>query len=655
MQRILIVDDEIGILEELSDYLSNDYEVVTANSSSKAIEILQSEEFDVAIIDMYMESEQSGIEVLEVAKKVSPLLQCIILTAYGTASNVVDAMRAGAYDYVEKQSPDIYENLVHRINKALEYRESLQAYQKSEEKYHLLIENLNEVIYMIDTEGYITYISPVVEKYTQYKPSEIVDRHFSQFVHPNDRSYVLNIFHRIFNNSSDITPYEFRIIDRNQKIHYVRNSSRPIKENGKINCLIGSLIDITEQKEADEQRRKAENELKKTNRLLKKALKELKETQQKIIQQERLRDMGQLASGITHSFNDVLGVILGLSDYILNNTEILNDVETTKSFFEMIRQSSVDGRELTERLKMFYRQRDENEIFAPVNINELIKQVVQITQPRWKVQAQADGIEINVQTDLKDIPLVYGKENELREVFTNLIFNAVDALINGGTIFINTKTDGGKDVIIEVIDTGIGMTEETKRRCFELYYSTKKDAGTGLGLAIAYGTIQRHDGKIEVESELGKGTKFTIRLPIATVIEKKEEKLEPEKPAKPLRTLNVLVVDDSKPIQKVLGLYLTADGHKFELADSGKEALEKFKSGSFDVVITDRAMPDINGDKLAYHIKQIKPETPVIMITGLGNIMEASGEFPENIDRLVSKPLTMKELHQALAETAKLY
>ncbi len=652
MRKILIVDDEIGILEELSDYLSNDYKVLTANSSSKAIKILNSEEFDVAIIDMYMESEESGIEVLKAAKQISPLLQCIILTAYGTASNVVSAMRAGAYDYVEKQSPDIYENLVHRINKALEYRDSLQAYWESEEKYHLLVENLNEVIYMLDKNGYITYISPVVEKYTQYKPSEIIDQHFSQFVHPEDRSYVLDKFYKIFNDdSNDLEPYEFRIIDKSQKIHYARNSSRPIRKNGSIDCLIGSLIDITDQKEADEQRRKAEKKLRDANILLEKALKELKETQQKIIQQERLRDMGQLASGITHGFNDILAVILGLSDYIINHIEVLNDKETIKSYIEMIKNSAEDGRELTERLKLFYRKRDENEEFTPVNINELIKQVILITQPKWKTQAQLDGIKIDILTDFQDVPFVLGKENELREVFTNLIFNAIDALKSGGTIFINTRADNGRDVVIEVIDTGIGMTEETKRRCFELYYSTKKDAGTGLGLAIVYGTIQRHDGKIDVESELGKGTKFTIRLPIATVtpVKEKEPKLE-----KPDRTLSVLVVDDSNSIRKLLSLYLSADGHKFELASNGDEALEKFRAGKFDLVITDRAMPDMNGDKLAYYIKQIRPETPVIMITGLGNIMEAMGEFPQNVNRIISKPLTMKELYQVLAEITKL-
>ena len=206
MRRILIVDDENGILEELSDYLSNDYEIVTARSASEAIELLHAGGIELAIIDMYMETEESGIEVLKSAKKTAPLLQCIILTAYGTPSNVVEAMRAGAYDYVEKQSPDIYETLAHRIKKALEHRDSIEALRKSEEKYQLLIENLNEVIFMMNMQGYITYISPVVEQKVGYKPSEIIDKHFSQFVYPDDQNGLTEKFYSIMSN--EVSPYE---------------------------------------------------------------------------------------------------------------------------------------------------------------------------------------------------------------------------------------------------------------------------------------------------------------------------------------------------------------------------------------------------------------------------------------------------------------
>jgi CheY-like chemotaxis protein/anti-sigma regulatory factor (Ser/Thr protein kinase) len=270
-----------------------------------------------------------------------------------------------------------------------------------------------------------------------------------------------------------------------------------------------------------------------------------------------------------------------------------------------------------------------------------------ITQPKWKTQAQANGVMINILTDLQDIPLISGKESELREVLTNLIFNAVDAMTKNGIISLHTRAEG-KNIILEVSDSGIGMTEEIKKRCFELFFSTKDDAGTGLGLPIAYGIIQRHKGTIEVESERGKGTKFIINLPITTE-KQSENKLKATK--NNIRPLRILIVDDEKPIQRILSLFLTADGHTFELASNGLEGLEKFKSGKFDLVITDKAMPDMGGDKLADYIKQIMPKMPIIMITGFGNIMEASGEIPKNIDCLVSKPLIMDELRKALAET----
>lgn len=644
MRRIMIVDDENGILEELSDYLSNDYEIVTARSASEAIKFLEVGGIELAVIDMYMESEESGIEVLKAAKKTATLPQCIILTAYGTPSNVVEAMRAGAYDYVEKQSPDIYETLTHRIKKALEYRDSMEALRKSEEKYQLLIENLNEVIFMMDMQGYVTYISPVVEQKVGYKPSDIIGQHFSQFVYPDDQNGLIEKLQNVVTSMAE--PYEFRVLDKDSNMHFVRASYRPLVENREIS-IIGSLVDITEQRQAEELREKAEEDLRNTNRILEETLTELKTTQQKVMEQERLRDMGQLASGITHGFNNILTPILGYSDYMLNKPEILDNKETTKNYLSMIKSVAEDGRELGTRLSKFYRKGDENEKFLPFDLNRLIKQVILITQPKWKTQAQANGIMINILTDLQDIPQINGKESELREVLTNLIFNAVDAMTKNGTISLHTRTEG-KDIILEVSDSGMGMTEEVKKRCFELFFSTKESAGTGLGLSIAYGIIQRHKGTIDVESEKGKGTKFIIRLPIATE-KQSEDKVKVAR--RKIRPLHILIVDDEKPIQRILSLFLTADGHTFELASNGLEGLEKFKSGTFDLVITDKAMPDMGGDKLADYIKQIVPKIPIIMITGFGNIMEASGEIPKNIDCLVSKPLGMDELRKALAET----
>jgi signal transduction histidine kinase/CheY-like chemotaxis protein len=392
----------------------------------------------------------------------------------------------------------------------------------------------------------------------------------------------------------------------------------------------------------------AEEKLLESNCLLEETLAKLKDTQQKISQQERLRALGQLASGIAHDFNNALTPIMGYSDMILGSPKIQNDRKRMMDYLKIINTASSDARVVVDRLREFYRSREENEIFTPINLNQLIQQSIQLTQPKWKDQSLANSITVNIITDIQQIPPISGNEAELREVIANLIFNSVDAIFANGSISLRTYADN-ENVVFEISDTGIGMSEEIKKRCFEPFFTNKGEKGTGLGLSIVYGTIQRHNGTIEVESEIGKGTTFRIRLPITEEIQDKQKEQKSESILKPL---HVLVIDDEVLIQDMLGEYLSIDGHTFELACNGREGLEKFRSGSFELVITDRAMPDINGDQLAFMIKQITTEVPVIMITGFGNIMKASGELPKNVDYLLSKPITLLEFRQTL-KTAK--
>jgi CheY-like chemotaxis protein len=195
------------------------------------------------------------------------------------------------------------------------------------------------------------------------------------------------------------------------------------------------------------------------------------------------------------------------------------------------------------------------------------------------------------------------------------------------------------------------MTEKVKQRCFEPFFTTKSESGTGLGLAMVYGIINRHEGTIEVDSEPGKGTTFTICLPIRTEQQDKEESQETEALS---LSLHVLVVDDEPMVREVVTAYLTADGHTFETAPNGREGLEKFYKGKFDLVITDRAMPDMNGVLLAGLIKQIAPKSPVIMLTGFGEMMKYVDEMPKDIDYLLSKPIRLNDFREALAKVAKL-
>jgi len=207
--------------------------------------------------------------------------------------------------------------------------------------------------------------------------------------------------------------------------------------------------------------------------------------------------------------------------------------------------------------------------------------------------------------------------------------------------------DDADAVVLEVSDTGVGMNQEVQQRCFEPFFTTKIERGnTGIGLSMVHGIIRRHGGNINIKSQPGEGTTFIVCLPVQL----EETQPRDEKPEYTIPSLNVLVVDDEQTVRELLSAYLIVDGHTVQTATNGKEGLEKFYQGNFDLVITDKAMPEIEGEKLAAEIKRIAPETPVIVLTGFGDIMEASDSTIENIDYLLSKPITLNKFREALAK-----
>ncbi|RMF87012.1 MAG: GAF domain-containing protein, partial [Nitrospinota bacterium] len=391
--------------------------------------------------------------------------------------------------------------------------------------------------------------------------------------------------------------------------------------------------------------RQAEEALQESNRRLEEALTELRQTQQHIVQQERLHALGTMASGIAHDFNNTLAPILGFSELILHSPDLWQDRERLRHYLQTIHTAAQGAAKVVNRLREFYRHRDKGELFLPLELNALIEQTILLTQPRWKDQALARGITIQVITDLQPIPLLNGNEAELRDVLINLIFNAVDAMPEGGLLSLHTCSEDN-EVVLTLRDTGVGMSEEVQQRCLEPFFSTKGERGSGLGLAMVYGIVQRHQGTISIESREGEGTTVTLRFPALAEMPPPEE----QQPGATLpQTLHVLVVEDEPEVREVIEAYLAADGHTVETAADGEEGLEKFRQGRFDLVVTDRAMPVLSGDELAAAVKQMAPEVPVIMLTGFGAMMQAAGEQPAGVDHVVSKPVTLNEWREALA------
>ncbi len=388
-----------------------------------------------------------------------------------------------------------------------------------------------------------------------------------------------------------------------------------------------------------------------THAALQRAYDDLRQTQHAVMQQERLRALGQMASGIAHDVNNAISPITLYTDSLLERESLLTP--QGREQLQIIQQAIDDVARTVARLREFYRHREALLPSAPVQINPLIRQVADLTRARWSDMPQRRGIVIEMRTELPpDVPVFMGVESEIREALTNLVFNAVDAMADGGVLTLRTGAAAGDPhVYVEVNDTGIGMDEDTRRRCLEPFFTTKGERGTGLGLAMVYGVAQRHGAEIEIDSALGRGTTIRLIFPVQTRI---APALEPGSGPLVLPRLRILVVDDDPLLLKSLRDTLEGDGHDVVAVNGGQEGIDAFSTtlanaGAFDAVITDLGMPHIDGRKVSEAIKGLSISTPVILLTGWGQRLISEGDVPPHVDQVLSKPPKLQHLREALA------
>jgi signal transduction histidine kinase/ActR/RegA family two-component response regulator len=383
---------------------------------------------------------------------------------------------------------------------------------------------------------------------------------------------------------------------------------------------------------------------------LKQTLQELKLAQDQIVQAEKLRAMGEMASGVAHDFNNVLAVVLGNIQLLLYQMDRLSPEEIREGL-KVIERSSKDGAETVRRIQEFTGLRRDKE-FISLSLNEIITEVANITQPRWKGQTQKKGIQVELLTQLGDIPLIMGNPSELREVLTNIIFNAVDAMPEGGKLTIATQPQTEDWVEVRMADTGMGMTEEVKKRVFDPFFTTKGVKNSGLGLSVSYGIIKRHGGEILIESEPGKGTSFILHLPTGygeegTVVKEVGS-------IKESRQARILVIDDDDSVRDILSRMLKTKGHQVAVASNGEEGIERFKSEPFDIVFTDLGMPRLSGWEVGKAIKGINPKVPIAMITGWGVELDRGKMSDSGIDLIISKPFNFDQVTHLVSEAMEL-
>jgi len=477
-----------------------------------------------------------------------------------------------------------------------------------------IMDSAREAIYALDSEGRYKWCNQAMLEMTGYKLDEIIGHSFLERTHEDDREMRLERFTKALNGYPQ--SFESRYVANSGSVRFASVNTAPIIVDGETTGVLGIAHDITEQKEERDRAARA----------------------------DKLRALGQLASGVAHDFNNSLAAILGRAQLILRRVK---DEELIRSL-GIIVTAAEDAAATVRRIQTFARKSGASELEL-LDVSNLLRDAIEITRTRWENEARAAGRSVEVTLNADGSSYVRGNASELREVFVNLIVNAVDAMPQGGSLKICCKKQGAR-VHLRFADSGTGMKEEVRERVFEPFYTTKGVLGTGLGLAVSYGIVERHQGMFSVESKLGKGTTFFIDLPGAECVESTDDEIRSEATTRPL---SILVVDDEEFVRETLAEMLADLKHEVVIADSGHAAVEKIAGGEFDVVFTDLAMPEMDGWETARAIRNLKPELPVVLVTGYGATAQApSGEL-DLVAGIIGKPFDFDQVTAMLARVCE--
>ena len=518
----------------------------------------------------------------------------------------------------------IFRDIAERKKAARETREAKEFLER-------VIENSRDGILITDERGNIISANSAIEKLSAFTREELPGKHISVLTIKDKE-----VRKKIIEKTAELFEKGFSSYE---SVHQLKDGSRITldclsslvkDEGGNPIAGVSILRDTTERKKMEEQ----------------------------LLQSEKLKSLGELAGGVAHNFNNILAVILGRTQLLKRNTETAPGKEEKRRLsqemrksLEIIEKASLDGADTVRRIQEFCRERTDDRKFGAIDVNEVIEHTIEFTKVRWHDDAGSRGIKIHIEKELTPLPPVLGSASELREVFINLINNALDAMPRGGRITLRTFTDKGR-VVSEIEDTGMGIPRDSLDNIFDPFFTTKGAQFTGLGLSSSYGIINGHNGAITVDSGEGKGTRFTITLPVLQKMVEKEER------AKPLdgkiEKARILVIDDEGEVRELIKDILTDRGHEVEMAVDGINGLQLFKDKKFDLVFTDLGMPGMSGWQVAKEIKDLSRTVPVAVITGWNIELQESEMKERGVDLIAHKPFQTEHILGLVREGLKL-
>ena len=597
---ILIVEDDDLLRSSLGRWaIKHMLKPLEAVSAEEALALLKTHVVGLAIVDKRLPG-LDGLELAEQLIQAEAERPVVLMTAYADLDSARQAMNIGVYEYITK--PFDLDDFAACVQRGLQHRELLlenrtyreqletqvtqrteelrkeieerkkaeQALRNSEAQLRLITDSLPVFVSFVDANRCYKFINKKYEETFGITREDAYGKHVRDVLGDTNHERLKPYMDRVL--EGERVEFEGPLpadSERTAFATYVPHTD----SNGEVQGFFALILDVTE-------RRLMENRL---------------------VQLERLGALAEMSEGVSHNLNNILTGILGPAQLIEFHTQEQEVLQEAK----IIQKAALRAADLVKRLSVSVGS--EGNTLIPVDVVQAIREAIDSAQPRWKDEAEAKGITIDIVTDLSPVPFVQATPRELHAVFLNLIFNAIDAMPNGGTLSVSSEV-ANDSIQITVVDTGIGMDEETRRRVFEPFFTTKADVGTGLGLSTVFTSITRWGGQIELKSIPGKGTSFVLNLPIW------EEGMY-EEIVQAQRSGSILVVEDEDMVRNFLVRVLERR-HKVEAVESGILALELFSAGKFDVAMVDLGMPEMPGDRVTEHLRKIDPHVASVLITG---------------------------------------
>lgn len=639
--KVLIVDDDLRMCESLKALLSNQgYILKTCNSGKKAIEYLNKDDFDLVLLDIVI-PDMDGYQIMDYINNQSPDTLVIVITGHASIKSAIKFIKNGAYDYIRK--PFEPEELLITVKNGLDHKrlESENGVvnaklTRTEECYKYLVKNSPDIIYMLDGQGNFKFISNSAERLLGFQIEQLIGEHYTTLIHDNDLEKAKWSFNERRTGDRAASQMELRL--------KICDASGQFKD-----CKVGHLtIELKSNGIYDEPIRKEDKKFIGTHGVIR-DISDRKQLESQLKQAYKMEAIGTLTGGIAHEFNNILGIILGNTELALDDVPEWNPAHFN---LEEIKTAGLRAKNVVRQLLSFIRKTDIKR--QPISIIPVVKDALKFL--RSTITANID-IRQTIQ-DTADT--VFADPTQINQIMINLCTNAFHAMEETGgmlnigiqnvlldedsAVLIDPELTQGNYVKVTVSDTGPGIAPEIIERIFDPYFTTKEvGKGSGLGLSVVHGIVKIHRGAITVDSELGQGTTFSVFFPVT-----EEEVVTESKTIEALPTGNekILFVDDEESIVFIMRQMLERLGYQVEVKMNPVEALELFRSGpdQFDLVITDMAMPQMDGDKLVKEILNIRPEMPIILCTGFSEKVAEENAKELGIKAFAMKPLAIRNL-----------